>query len=44
MRMGKALQRWLDSSGLFAIATGVLGAVLAVSMLAVLAGYLFVPR
>ena len=44
MRMGNALQRWLDSHGLFAIAAGVLGVVTALSLLAVLAGYLLVPR
>ena len=44
MRMGNALQRWLDSHGLLAIAAGVLGVVTALSLLLVLAGYLFVPR
>ena len=42
MRMGNALQRWLDSHGLLAIATGVLGVITALSVLLVLAGYLFV--
>ena len=44
MRMGNALQRWLDSHGLFAIAAGVLGVVTALVPAAVLGGYLFVPR
>ena len=42
MRMGNALQRWLDSRGLPAIAAGVLGVITALSVLLVLAGYLFV--
>ena len=42
MRMGNALQRWLDSHGLLAIAAGVLGVITALSVLLVLAGYLFV--
>ena len=42
--MVKALQRWLDAHGLLAIITAVLGTVVAVSVLMVLAGYLFVPR
>jgi hypothetical protein len=42
--MGNALQRWLDSHGLLAIAAGVLAVVTALSLLAVLIGYLFVPR
>ena len=44
MRMGNALQRWLDSHGLFAIAAGVLGVIAALSVLLVLGGYLFVAR
>ncbi len=44
MRMGNALQRWLDSHGLLAIAAAVLGVITALSVLLVLAGYLFVSR
>lgn len=44
MRMGNALQRWLNSQGLLGIAVGVLGVITALSILIVLAGYLFVPR
>jgi hypothetical protein len=40
--MVKALQRWLESSGLFAIAAGVLGAMLLISMVLVFGGYLIV--
>jgi hypothetical protein len=42
MRMGNALQRWVDSHGLLAIAAAVLGVITALSVLLVLAGYLFV--
>jgi hypothetical protein len=42
MGMGNALQRWLDSHGLLAIAAAVLGVITALSVLLVLAGYLFV--
>ena len=40
--MIKALQRWLEASGLFAIAVGVLGAMLLISIVLVFGGYLIV--
>jgi hypothetical protein len=40
--MIKAFQRWLESSGLFAIAAGVLGGILLLSMVLVFGGYLIV--
>jgi hypothetical protein len=40
--MVKALRRWLESSGLFAIAAGVLGAILLISIFLVCGGYLIV--
>ncbi|WP_327569300.1 hypothetical protein [Bradyrhizobium sp.] len=40
--MVKALRRWLESNGLFAIAVGVLGTILLISMLLVSGGYLIV--
>jgi hypothetical protein len=40
--MVKALQRWLEANGLFAIAAGVLGTILMISILLVLGGYLIV--
>jgi hypothetical protein len=40
--MVKALRRWLEANGLFAIAAGVLGAILMISMLLVFGGYLIV--
>ena len=40
--MVKALRRWLESNGLFAIAVGVLGALLMISILLVFGGYLIV--
>jgi hypothetical protein len=40
--MVKALQKWLESSGLLAIAAGVLGAILLISTLLVFGGYLIV--
>jgi hypothetical protein len=40
--MVKALRRWLVSSGLLAIAAGVLGAILLISMVLVVGGYLIV--
>jgi hypothetical protein len=38
--MGRALQRWLDSHGLLAIAGAVLGIALALSVTMVMVGYL----
>jgi hypothetical protein len=38
----KALQRWLEANGLFAIAAGVLGVILLISILLVFGGYLVV--
>jgi hypothetical protein len=38
--MERALQRWLDSHGLFAIAAAVLGVIVALSVLIVLGFYL----
>jgi hypothetical protein len=40
--MVKALRRWLESSGLLAIAVGVVGAMLLISMILVFGGYLIV--
>jgi hypothetical protein len=40
--MVKALRRWLESSGLFAIAAGVLGGILLISIILVVGGYLIV--
>ena len=40
--MVKALERWLEANGLFAIAAGVLGTLLMISVLLVLGGYLIV--
>ena len=42
--MVKALRRWLEANELFAIVTAVVGALIALSMLLVLGGYLFVTR
>jgi hypothetical protein len=42
--MVKALRRWLEVNELPAIVTGVLGALVALSMLLVLGGYLIVTR
>jgi hypothetical protein len=42
--MVKALRRWLEANELPAIATGVLGALVVLSMLLVLGGYLIVTR
>ncbi len=44
MRMGNALQRWLDSHGLVGIALGVLGVATALSVLLVVGGYFLVTR
>lgn len=43
-KMVRALRRWLEANQLFAIVTGVLGALIALSMLLVLGGYLIVTR
>ncbi len=40
--MVKALRRWLESNGLLAIAAGVLGTILLISILLVFGGYLIV--
>ena len=40
--MVKALRRWLESSGLLAIAAGVLGTILLISIFLVFGGYLVV--
>jgi hypothetical protein len=42
--MVKALRRWLEANELLAIVTGVVGALIALSMLLVLGGYLLVTR
>jgi hypothetical protein len=42
--MVKALRRWLEANELFAIITAVVATLLALSMLFVLGGYLFVTR
>jgi hypothetical protein len=42
--MVKALRRWLEANELFAIVTGVIGAIVVLSMLLVLGGYLIVAR
>jgi hypothetical protein len=42
--MVKALRRWLEANELFAIVTAVLGALVVLSMLLVLGGYLIVTR
>ena len=44
MRMGNALQRWLNTHGLLGIAIGVLGVVTALSVLFVVGGYFLVTR
>jgi len=44
MAMVKALRRWLEANELFAIVSGVVGALVLLSMLLVLGGYLFVTR
>jgi hypothetical protein len=38
-KAGNALKRWLDTNGLLAIALGVLGVAIALSMLLVVGGY-----
>jgi hypothetical protein len=42
--MVKALRRWLEANELLAIVTGVLGALVVLSMVLVLGGYLIVTR
>lgn len=42
--MVKALRRWLETNELLAIITAVVGALLVLSMLLVLGGYLIVTR
>jgi hypothetical protein len=42
--MVKALRRWLEANGLFAIVTAVVGTLIVLSMLLVMGGYLFVTR
>jgi hypothetical protein len=42
--MVRALRRWLEANELFAIVTGVVGALVVLSMLLVLGGYLIVAR
>jgi hypothetical protein len=42
--MVKALRRWLEANQLFAIITGVVGALVVLSLLLVLGGYLIVTR
>jgi len=42
--MVKALRRWLEANELFAIVTGVIGALVVLSLLLVLGGYLLVTR
>ena len=42
--MVKALRRWLEANQLLAIITGVVGGLIALSMLLVLGGYLMVTR
>ena len=42
--MVKALRRWLEANELFAIITGVIGALVVLSLLLVLGGYLIEAR
>jgi hypothetical protein len=42
--MVKALRRWVETNGLFTIVTGVIGALVMLSLLLVLGGYLLVTR
>jgi hypothetical protein len=42
--MVKALRRWLEANELLAIVTGVVGALVVVSMIMVFGGYLIVTR
>jgi hypothetical protein len=43
-KAGNALQRWLETHGLLAIALAVLGVVTTLSMLLVVGGYFLVSR
>jgi hypothetical protein len=42
--MVRALRRWLEANQLLAIVTGVVGALIVLSLLLVLGGYLIVTR
>ena len=42
MRPGNALKRWLDDNGLLAIALGVLGVAITLSVVLVVGGYFLV--
>jgi hypothetical protein len=42
--MVRALRRWLEANELFTIITGVVGALVVLSLLLVLGGYLIVTR
>jgi hypothetical protein len=42
--MVRALRRWLEANELFAVVTGVAGAILVLSLVLVLGGYLIVTR
>ena len=42
--MVRALRRWLEANELFAIVTGVAGAIVVLSLMLVLGGYLIVTR
>jgi hypothetical protein len=44
VRMVRALRRWLEANELFAIITAVVGALIVLSLLLVLGGYLMVTR
>lgn len=44
MRMGNALQNWLDSHGLGAIVLAVLGIIVTLALILVVGGYYFVTR
>jgi hypothetical protein len=42
--MVRALRRWLEANELFAIVTGLVGALVVLSLLLVLGGYMIVTR
>ncbi len=44
MRMGNALQNWLDTHGLGAIIAAVLGVIITLAVILVVGGYLIVTR
>ncbi len=44
MRMGRALQNWLDSHGLGAIIAAVLGIIVLLAVILVVGGYWYVTR